>query len=162
MALVNSNILQDAPIDKYFWCKDGKVIRNLREAAKLIRGMDDEIFHHHVSNEKNDFATWIADVFQDQKLADKVRKRKSKRRIAKAIERRLNKSERELILHANLPKQEKNNVKLEWFKKIFIPKQEAMETIRFIQPFIKGLIIGITISLVIIIILTILNFITAI
>ncbi|MBI4154298.1 hypothetical protein HY501_03100 [Candidatus Woesearchaeota archaeon] len=157
MALVNGNLLNDAPSDKYFWCKDGKVIRNLREAVKLISQMDQDIFSHHVNSQKNDFATWIADVFQDEKLAEKIREKKSKRRIAKTIEKRLDHIEKELILNAEPPKTE--NLKWEWFKKIFIPKQESMESIRFLQPFIKGLIIGISISLVIIIILTAINFI---
>jgi len=51
--------------------------------------MDDEIFAHHVSKEKNDFADWIEYVLIDTELATKVRKSKKPNTARKVVISRL-------------------------------------------------------------------------
>jgi len=64
---------KEDPEKRYFWVKNGKVIKDLKGLAMEIRYMDDATFYHHVNHEKNDFANWIADIMDDTYLANKVR-----------------------------------------------------------------------------------------
>lgn len=52
--------------------------------------MSDEIFHHHVNNEKNDFSSWIRDVIGDQKLANDLLSSRNKESAVKKLRARLN------------------------------------------------------------------------
>jgi hypothetical protein len=63
--------LGKAPQDKIFWVCRGDQIDNLTDLANCIETLTPEQFHHHVNWEgkKNDFATWILDVFKNPSLA---------------------------------------------------------------------------------------------
>ena len=49
--------------------------------------MPEWVFAHHVNSEKNDFATWINDVFGERWLAAKVRSAKTKAEMKNALRR---------------------------------------------------------------------------
>ena len=51
---------------------NGKKIRDLPELALEIELMEDHVFHHHVTDEKNDFANWVREVIGEIELADKL------------------------------------------------------------------------------------------
>ncbi|MBW3012137.1 hypothetical protein KY311_03050 [Candidatus Woesearchaeota archaeon] len=69
-----------APKEKYFWVVDGTVVRSVKELAYALDGMDLNIFHHHVNNERNDFATWVQDVFDLENLSRELRSTTNKDR----------------------------------------------------------------------------------
>ena len=62
-------VLSDAGGDKCFFCHDGCVSRNLQQLAECLAHMTEDSYNHHVSPHKNDFSTWVRDVFGDDKLA---------------------------------------------------------------------------------------------
>ena len=64
--------LVDADGDKRFFCQDGSISKNLTELVDCLNNMTEEVFHHHVSSEKNDFSNWIRDVLGDATLAIKL------------------------------------------------------------------------------------------
>ena len=64
--------------EHYFILFDGRPLRNLLELAEAMDEMTDEMFHHHVNDFRNDFATWTKDVFKEIELAEKLHKLKSK------------------------------------------------------------------------------------
>jgi len=70
-----------APPNCAFWVHDGPIVHNLKELKDaLAKTVSDKQFKHHVTREKNDFVNWIADVLQDKKCANsmkRVRTRKS-------------------------------------------------------------------------------------
>ena len=57
---------------------------DLSEAISLI---DPETFHTHVNEEKNDFANWVEGVFEEQELAEQLRKYPTPLRMMVSIER---------------------------------------------------------------------------
>ena len=71
---------------KYFYAKDGRIIRNLEELAEEIQYFDDETFYHHVSHERNDFANWIRDALEIKELADLVATKTNKQDILSLLE----------------------------------------------------------------------------
>ena len=78
-----------APKTKYFWVVDGTVIRSLKELAEAIDAMDNNIFQHHANSERNDFATWVKDVFELENLSRELRTTTSKDRTVITILRHL-------------------------------------------------------------------------
>ncbi len=66
-------VLVCASGDQCFWTTDGKIIANLVELRDIFEAMTDEVFAHHVSKSKNDFADWTHYVLGDIDLAKKIR-----------------------------------------------------------------------------------------
>ena len=52
---------------------DGRVIAGPTSLAFVAEDMTDDVFSHHVTKEKNDFATWIEQGLNDTELAARVR-----------------------------------------------------------------------------------------
>ena len=78
----------------YFKMKDGGVIKTIPELKKTVGSMKEEVYSHHVNAHKNDFASWIKDVFGDNALAENVQSAKTK----SGVEKELQKVLRELYL----------------------------------------------------------------
>jgi len=81
--------LGDVPDDKWFWCQDGKVIKNLNELEEALNNMSNETFRYHSGEERNDFSNWIRDVVGDDKLARDLSKSKSCIQASKAVAQRI-------------------------------------------------------------------------
>ncbi|MEM3126790.1 MAG: transketolase C-terminal domain-containing protein [Candidatus Woesearchaeota archaeon] len=73
-----------------FVLKSGEKIYSLHELYYSLKKMSDDIFNHHVNDKKNDFANWIKDSFKDQKLADAIKKSKTKEAIIAVVGLRIN------------------------------------------------------------------------
>lgn len=83
----------NCPEQKRFWCQDGRTLKNLDELGNALQSMTEKTYRHHVSEGKNDFANWTEHVFGKKKLAEEMRKVKTKKEMAKAVINR-NKKER--------------------------------------------------------------------
>jgi len=57
---------------KEFILSDGKKIASIPELAHELFTMNDQTFTHHCNAHKNDFATWISDVFAQKQLAREI------------------------------------------------------------------------------------------
>ena len=55
--------------DKKFWLRDGRTLGDIRELCDALKDMDEEVFHHHVGEDRNDFSCWVKDVLCDEKCA---------------------------------------------------------------------------------------------
>jgi hypothetical protein len=77
--------LSRASKDKCFWVSDGTVIRSVKEMAHTIDTMDFGVFQHHVSNDRNDFANWVKDVFGMETLSREMRMTQNKDRMVITI-----------------------------------------------------------------------------
>jgi hypothetical protein len=78
-----------ADAERCFWTTDGKIIANLVELRDTLTTMTDEVFRHHVTKEKNDFATWIEHVLGDIELADAMKKAKKQSTALALVVKRL-------------------------------------------------------------------------
>lgn len=64
------------PPEKYFVLCNGAKLKDIHELAMSMDHLDEKEFAFHVNEEKNDFANWIRDVFEDQELAEQLVKAK--------------------------------------------------------------------------------------
>lgn len=74
------------PEEKWFTLKNGKKLSTINDLKESLKYVDDDIFHHHVTSQKNDFSSWIRHVFMDAKLADKIMSAKSKNELVSILE----------------------------------------------------------------------------
>ncbi|MFT7507660.1 MAG: hypothetical protein ACI92I_000824 [Acidimicrobiales bacterium] len=65
-----------APGKHCFWTSDGQVLEDLNQLQIAFGSMGDEVFLHHVSKAKNDFADWVEHVLEDVACAEALRKSK--------------------------------------------------------------------------------------
>ena len=82
--------LCDAAPEQCFWVNNGPIIKSIEELANFLPEMGDDAFKHHVNGEKNDFSSWIRDVFGDAKLANDLLSSGSKDSAAKKVKTRVN------------------------------------------------------------------------
>lgn len=75
--------------EHYFVRMDGVLITSLVDLAKQIDEMSDQVFYHHVTADRNDFAAWIADVIKDDQLATDLGYIKDRHATAYAIMRKI-------------------------------------------------------------------------
>jgi hypothetical protein len=54
--------------EHHFHVNKGRVVKNIYELRDALIEIDDRTFHHHVTKEKNDFKTWVQDVYKDSHL----------------------------------------------------------------------------------------------
>jgi hypothetical protein len=74
-------IKKNAPETSYFVLCNGKPVKNIKELADIMEEIEDQVFNHHVTPDKNDFATWIKDIFKDIELAEKLAGVKDKKHM---------------------------------------------------------------------------------
>lgn len=81
--------LADVCVEKVFYCRDGRVLKNLHELSAALRTMTVETFNHHVTADRNDFSNWIKDVIGDETLAEDLRNAEDKADATRRLEERL-------------------------------------------------------------------------
>jgi hypothetical protein len=72
-----------------FWINNGPIINNLKHLPKAVEEIDETTFVHHVNSEKNDFSSWIQDCIGDMKLAQDLRKIRTKEEFLKKLKNRV-------------------------------------------------------------------------
>ena len=60
-----------------FWVSNGLIQNSLVALSEALKQMEKEVFQHHVSKDKNDFADWVYDVLGDSSCATDLRKAKT-------------------------------------------------------------------------------------
>ena len=78
-------ILQDAPETQYFLFCDGHPVKNVKELAEKLEHIEEEVFNHHVTENRNDFVNWVKDVFEEIELAEEISGLKNKDHVRLAI-----------------------------------------------------------------------------
>ena len=76
--------------DLCFFVNDGRVVQSIGELPNVLSEISDETFSYHVNSEKNDFASWIGDVFGHKKLASELKRVKTKETALKKVDAHLN------------------------------------------------------------------------
>jgi len=75
--------------EQCFWTTDGKIIGNLVELQKTLAAMAEDVFKHHVTRQKNDFADWVEFVLGDAELAGQLRRTAKPQTAQTVVVRRL-------------------------------------------------------------------------
>jgi hypothetical protein len=81
--------LRDVHPDHVFKLKSGATIKNLYELANELASMDEEVFRHHVNDEKNDFHSWVLHIVRDDHLASVFSEIKDRRLMLAAVDKRI-------------------------------------------------------------------------
>ena len=76
--------------ENYFFLKDGTRIKSLFGLSKELNKMPDDVFQHHVNENRNDFSSWIRYVLKDDKLAERLLSTTSREHIKNFIGERTN------------------------------------------------------------------------
>ncbi len=87
--IIRKKILGEAPVEHHFIVADGRKIKNIIELADALETMSEEIFMHHANELKNDFSSWVKDVFYDHSLAEDIARARNRLETQIAILRRL-------------------------------------------------------------------------
>jgi len=66
------NLTRDIPEHQFFVLANGQPVKNVAELAAILDQLEDHVFGHHVTPDKNDFHNWVKDVFEDVELARKI------------------------------------------------------------------------------------------
>ena len=83
------NLVLDCGNECSFKLADGKEIKNLNELNKSLENIDENVFRHHVNDERNDFSSWTRDVLGDEKLAEDLSRAKDKSTAQVAVLKRI-------------------------------------------------------------------------
>lgn len=89
------NILENCKPENCFWLRNGQALKNGREMAQALKTIDNDTFRYHVNDQRNDFYNWIKDIYQDQKLAQKLQHCRSAQEMAHHINNRIREVEAE-------------------------------------------------------------------
>lgn len=76
-------LLANVPEKYDFRCRDGNILRNMRDLRDALLTMTDEDFSHHSNSQKQGFSYWVKEVIKDDKLAADLAKSVSRRQAAK-------------------------------------------------------------------------------
>ncbi len=82
-------LLANVPEEYVFWCRDGRILRNMKELGEALDSMTDETFAYHSNEEKKDFSNWVRDIIGDEKLARDLGKSPSRTQAAKSVAERV-------------------------------------------------------------------------
>ena len=75
--------------EKAFIMVDGAKLHSLDDLGLLLEAVEEAQFLHHVTTERNDFATWVRDAIGDAELADILLALHTAPAMAKAVKARL-------------------------------------------------------------------------
>ena len=87
--IIRKKILGEAPEEHHFIVADGRKLKNIIELADALETMSEEIFMHHANEFRNDFSSWVKDVFYDHSLAEDISRARNRLETQIAILRRL-------------------------------------------------------------------------
>jgi len=79
----------DLPHKHKFWAKNGKEINNLTQLYECLVEMTEEIFKHHVTKNRDDFAKWVGEVLADTILARRMKSSRTKLGHVEAVRKRI-------------------------------------------------------------------------
>ena len=85
----SQKILAKVPEEYIFRCYGGMTFRDLKELAAGLATMSDDVFDHHVNQEKNDFYNWVRDVIEDIELANALLRAASRVQAVECVTSRL-------------------------------------------------------------------------
>ena len=87
--IIRKKVLGEAPVEHHFVVADGRKLKNIIELADALETMTEEIFRHHANEFKNDFSSWVKDVFYDHSLAEDITRARNRLETQIVILRRL-------------------------------------------------------------------------
>lgn len=85
----NKEVLICVDGEHCFWTNDGQILSSIADLRDALHRMNEEVFAHHVTREKNDFADWVEQVLHDAELSQALRRTKKPHTARAVVVRRL-------------------------------------------------------------------------
>ena len=82
-------LLSGVPDQYVFWCKDGVILKNMKDLAEAMARMTDATFAYHSNAEKRDFSNWVRDIIGDYELAKELEKVWDRTKAAQIVSQRV-------------------------------------------------------------------------
>lgn len=76
-----------SPEGNSFFLSNGERLYSIQHLINELPGMDEGIFYAHVNSEKNDFSSWIRDVFRFEDLALRINSAKTKQEMLQILKK---------------------------------------------------------------------------
>jgi hypothetical protein len=86
---ISSNILGEAPQEMEFYLSDGRRLKSVFELVDALEHMSEDMFKEHVNEMKNDFSSWMSDVFKEPNIAKEMKKIQDRIETQKMLMKRL-------------------------------------------------------------------------
>ncbi len=86
---ISSKVLGEAPVECEFVLTSGKKLKSLYELVDELEEMSEDVFTSHVNEMKNDFSSWIRDVFDENSLAKNIQKVKDRMKMQREIMKKI-------------------------------------------------------------------------
>ena len=71
---IRKEVYGKAPEEHHFILANGERLKDLKELNSALEKMPDDLFKSHVNCIKNDFSTWVKDIFKEDFLANELKK----------------------------------------------------------------------------------------
>ena len=88
-----------APEEKVFHLHDGRKLQTLFELVDELETLSDEAFREYVNWERNDFATWINDVFELPSIAEELKHADSRHDTQRTLLKHFARELKKLVAH---------------------------------------------------------------
>lgn len=82
-------LMAKVPLEYVFWCHDGNIFTDIIELSEGLKTMSEETFAYHSNLEKHDFANWVRDVIEDERLADDLARASNRLEAAACVVARI-------------------------------------------------------------------------
>jgi len=86
---IKSNILGEVLQEFEFYLSDGRKLKTVFELVDALESMSEDMFTEHVNDVKNDFSSWVNDVFKEPNLAKEIKKVRSRIETQKVLMKKL-------------------------------------------------------------------------
>ncbi len=86
---IQSKVLGESPKEYEFYLKDGRRLKSIYELVDALETMDDSLFREYANEAKNDFSSWIRDVFSEPGFAKEIHKVNDRIKMQKALMKKL-------------------------------------------------------------------------
>lgn len=87
--IVRKQLFGEAPEEKHFVVADGSKLKNVKDLLNALETMGDDVFSYHVNEAKNDFSSWLHDVFSFEHMATEIKHAKHRLEAQRLIMRNL-------------------------------------------------------------------------
>jgi hypothetical protein len=84
-----SALLRDLEQESHFLVQSGERIRSMAGLAMALEKMPEDVFYHHVTPDRNDFAAWLYHSVGDGNLAQRIGPLKLKGQLLAEVEKRI-------------------------------------------------------------------------
>jgi hypothetical protein len=64
---------KEVPPENYFILIDGSTLKDMESLVEAFDRMSEDVFRYHVNEFKNDFASWVQEVFDEKDLSEELK-----------------------------------------------------------------------------------------